>query len=654
MRCDVEFCQKSDIISPRKNKEQYLKINTRKISGELLDFKYYLNNNPRVTEFINGWICEYLATLHDVPNFINDIEISIYQVKFCTIYWTDRESFVSECSTVVKYKVLSEGLTYTTRFSFWLDGYFALDDLQVMNFRTSTHKGLESHFTQRLDLIPYMNRGEYDIAASHIISKYYPEFSVTTDNIGTVDVILLAQRMELNLVFLNVSEVNEQQRAMVKFDNEPVKAFDPETGEIIEYLPTVGDLIVDAKLLDPKRVGELNNSILHECVHWEFHWQHFAFKRILSNYYGSPKLIPLNLVNENPEYAMECQAKGIAPRILMPKNSVEKMIISTMGEYSYLGFSNVTELSLLAKAVDKVAVAYHASKQSAKIRIEELGFSNNSSVYDFVDGSYVPSHITSASGETYLHQTFTIGFSELINLASANSELSELLLTGEYVYADKFVCLNDSRYVQAGPFGHLVLTDQALNDVSKCCLSFSYEYLNFNSGLSTQYEYTLFKLSEADYGRILNGFNQNAEILDVREEAVALDNFNAYIQEIISENEGIVDYLYDVRLTFEEVVSKIVEYRGYDNQEFVAQTNLHRNFLSKLRQFKGTSYEEMTLLRLFVGLKIPTTYLEKFFAIAGKTINPTDKKMQYITQLISVFHGIEIDKFEKLVKQIPA
>ncbi|HFI0146343.1 TPA: hypothetical protein ACGO6K_000140 [Streptococcus suis] len=239
-------------------------------------------------------------------------------------------------------------------------------------------------------------------------------------------------------------------------------------------------------------------------------------------------------------------------------------------------------------------------------------------------------------------------------MASANSELSKLLLTGEYVYADKFVCINDSRYVEVDSFGRLILTEEALNDVSKCCLSFSYEYLNFNSGLSTQYEYTLFKLSEADYGRILNGFNKNAEILDVREEAVALDNFNVYIQEIISENEGIVDYLYDVRLTFEEVVSKIVEYRGYDNQEFVAQTNLHRNFLSKLRQFKGTSYEEMTLLRLFVGLKIPTTYLEKFFAIAGKTINPTDKKMQYITQLISVFHGIDIDKFEKLVKQIPA
>ncbi|MGC4439543.1 hypothetical protein ABXW85_11765, partial [Streptococcus suis] len=193
-----------------------------------------------------------------------------------------------------------------------------------------------------------MNRGEYDLAAKHILSKYYPEFSSPTDNVDTVDVMVLAQRMGLNVVFLNVSEVNEQQRAMVKFDSEPVKAFDPETGEIFEYFPKMGDLIVDAKLLIPNRVGELNNSILHECVHWEYHWQHFAFKRMLSNHYGSPKLIPLNLVNDNPEYSMECQAKGIAPRILMPKNSVEKLVISTMREFSYLGFSNVTEFSLLA------------------------------------------------------------------------------------------------------------------------------------------------------------------------------------------------------------------------------------------------------------------------------------------------------------------
>ncbi|HFI0146344.1 TPA: hypothetical protein ACGO6K_000141 [Streptococcus suis] len=300
-----------------------------------MDFKHYLNNNPSVTGFINGWIREYLVGLHNIQ-FFSDIEISIYQVKFCTIYWTDRESFVSECSTVVKYKVLSEGLTYTTRFSFWLDGYFVSDDLQVMNFRTSAPKGLENHFTQRLDLIPYMNRGEYDLAASHILSKYYPEFSSANDNVGTIDVMLLAQRMGLNVVFLNISEVNEQQRAMVKFDSEPVKAFEPETGEIFDYFPEIGDLIVDAKLLDPNRVGELNNSILHECVHWEYHWQHFAFKRMLSNHYGGPKLIPLNLVNDNPEYSMECQAKGIAPRILMPKNSVEKMVISTMGDTATL------------------------------------------------------------------------------------------------------------------------------------------------------------------------------------------------------------------------------------------------------------------------------------------------------------------------------
>lgn len=619
-----------------------------------MDFKHFLNHNKQVIGFINAWSQEYIKSIHYSTSTDNDIQVTRYQVRFCSIYRISRDSFTVECQTIVKYLVVSENLSYTTKIRFWIDGLFREGNLFVSNYRVEQPLGVETLFNLRLDLIPYMTKEEYELASNEMIGLYYPEFLSSEVGTSSVDAMKIAERMGLNVVFLNISEVNEDQRAMVKFDAEPVAVFDMDTGEIYEHTPRIGDLIVDSSLLNASRIGELNNAILHECVHWEYHWQHFEFKKILSNYYGTPKLIPLNTVNDNPEWSMEVQAKGIAPRVLMPRDSVEKIVVDTMGEHSYLGFSNVTEVTLLAESVKNVAEFFSASKQSAKIRLKELGFSNNSSVYNYVDGSYVPNYISSASGIASMYQTYNIGVTELINLASSNQELAHLLLSGEYVYADSFVCLNDSRFVETGPFGRLVLTDEALNDVSNCCLAFSFEYLQFNNGLSNFYEYTLFKLSDADFGRVLNGFSQNADSLSSKEEPVALDNFNHYIHEIVIENNGIVDYIYDINLTFEQTVSEIVDYRGYDNSEFMNQTNLNRNFLNKLRKFEGKNYEELTLLRLFVGLKIPNIYLERFFNKAGKTINPTDVRMMHISQIISIYHGIDIDSFEKLMKKIPA
>lgn len=619
-----------------------------------MDFRYFLNQNQQVIHCIQTWTQAYITSLHSDSDSVSEIEVVYYEVKFCSIYRINRNSITVDCQTVVNYLVKDEGLLYTTRVCFWLDGHFGAGGLLVYNYRTVQPLGLESYFTQRLDLIPYMSKEEYEKASSMMIDLYYPEFAQAENTLKQVDARKIAERLGLTIIFLHLSEVNENQRAMVKFDSEPIDVFDIDTGEIYEYIPNIGDLIVDSRLNDENRIGELNNAILHECVHWEFHWQHFEFKKILSEYYGSPKLIPLNTVNADPERAMEAQAKGIAPRILMPKDSVEKIVINTMGEYSHLGFSNVTEVTVLADSVRKVAEHFNASKQSAKIRLEELGFSGNSSVYNYIDGSYVPNYISSSHDITPIRQTYNIGFTELISLVSTDQDLSQLLLSGQYVYADSFVCLNDSRFVEVGPFGRLVLTEEALNDVSACCLSFSFEYVRFYTGLSHLYDYTLFKLTDVDYGRVLNGFSQSADVLDIREEANSLDSFNTYIQEIVAENNEIVGHLYDFSLTFEEVVSAIVDCRGYGNAEFMAQTNLHRNFLNRLRQFQNKNYEEVTLLKLFVGLKIPAVHMDRFFAIAGKSINPVDKKMTHIRQILSIYHGIDIDRFEKLVKQIPA
>ena len=612
-----------------------------------MDIRYLLNDNPQIKGFIYGWIAEYLNSIHLTTDLIDDIDIEDYHVNFCTIYRTERDSFTVGCKSNVKYLIKSEGISCSYHLNFWIDGIFTEDTLLVGNFKTHLPNSDDDYIRLRLDLIPYMSKLEYEGAAKELIKKYYPEYQLGS----AIEPLVIANRMGLNVAYLNIAAVNPEQKGMVKFDTEPVQVLDYETGEILEYKPQIGDLIIDAGLLDPSRLGELNNTILHECTHWEYHWLYFKLKKLMLVCYGSTDLIPVNTINDAPEYSMECQAKGIAARTLMPKEEVEKLAIASLGSYSQYGFSNVAELKQLSETVKLISRHFNASKESAKYRLDELGFTKNSSVFNFVEGRYIPNYIISIDGTVLKNQTYHIAYSEFIDLLFRDEELAELVREGIYVFADNFVCKNDMRFLKVNEFGRLTLTEFALSDIGSACLAFEFKNINSGLQLSVDYEFTLFKLDAASCGRILTGFSDHTKELTGDNYQVALDGLNKHAHEIVDVNYDVGVVLHDRTLTFKQCLLKIIEIRGYDKQEFLERTNLDRNVWPDLSNDKSVRYSEKKLLRLFIGLQIPGSFLNRFFECAGIVINPLDKKYLHLQQLISMYHGMGIDDFEDMLEK---
>lgn len=68
---------------------------------------------------------------------------------------------------------------------------------------------------------------------------------------------------------------------------------------------------------------------------------------------------------------MEWQAKGVAPKILMPEKTVRPLVDRLLVEYS--GNDQVSVASF-ERVIDVLAETYDASRQAAKVRLVELGY----------------------------------------------------------------------------------------------------------------------------------------------------------------------------------------------------------------------------------------------------------------------------------------
>lgn len=83
---------------------------------------------------------------------------------------------------------------------------------------------------------------------------------------------------------------------------------------------------------------------------------------------------------------MEWQAKGVAPRILMPEKTTRMKVDELLSEY---GGSEKASIIDYENVIDELAELFDVSRQAAKVRLIELGYSKAEGVYPFVDGKYI-------------------------------------------------------------------------------------------------------------------------------------------------------------------------------------------------------------------------------------------------------------------------
>lgn len=210
-------------------------------------------------------------------------------------------------------------------------------------------------------LLPYIPPSEYDNVAKEFLERYYPGALSKPQKIPILDVA--RNNVGLDVQFICLSEESDIY-GMTIFEDGNVEIYDPD-----EYLYDTKffkrkTVLIDPKAVNKTNIGCRNNTIAHECVHWFKHRMYYRMQK-----YTLPKKAKyckcsvnnLSLYSDEEEI-MEKQAIGIAPRILMPRQ--------TFGEVAR-SYDKLTEYSW--REISEIAEFFGVSKQSVSIRLSECG-----------------------------------------------------------------------------------------------------------------------------------------------------------------------------------------------------------------------------------------------------------------------------------------
>lgn len=215
-------------------------------------------------------------------------------------------------------KVENDYNTYLKRFEFTAiceilltteNSSFRINSLFPENL--SCGKGIMSSM-----LVPIIYKDDLDVIAEGILEKYYPEALETP---VAINPNTMAERMGIEIKTAKLSE-NDNIFGQMCFESCSYINYESNRTETARRKT----MLIDPNCFLMRGYGFFNNTIIHECVHWEKHRFYFDLQRQFNSENCFIKCGSENM-GENYKW-MEKQANQLAPRILMPRKTVIKFV----------------------------------------------------------------------------------------------------------------------------------------------------------------------------------------------------------------------------------------------------------------------------------------------------------------------------------------
>lgn len=326
------------------------------------------------------------------------------------------------------------------------------------------------------DWVPYIRRRNFDDIAERFLSKYYPQ-ALTQPTPISVETIVSEMGLSIHQEKLTI---DDSIFGKMVFKDTDVEVIEEE--QLVAKHFNKGSILVDKDVVFKRNVGSYNNTVIHECVHWELHKVFHEVKMILDQEHSTVSSWTEENLADSSMWSsldwMEWQANGIAPRILMPKIQT-KIKIRELFQTLTLVNPDISRSELVQEVVDNLASFFKVSRQAAKIRMIDLGFKEANGVYNYLDDRYM--HNFAFELEAFDNgSSYTITSNDLCFEYCFNEKFKQIIDRNKFLYIDNHLCLKDKKYISMTKDGP-IMTDYAYEHMDECCLLFKVKSKNLKS-----------------------------------------------------------------------------------------------------------------------------------------------------------------------------
>lgn len=480
--------------------------------------------------------------------------------------------------------------------------------------------------------MPYVE--DFETEAESFLRKYCKE---VLDSPQATPIREIAQKqMNLDIVDSESLSPDDSIQGAIAFTAGIIEVYDWSSEEYIGYEVTQPTVFLDSDIINP---GRANNTLAHECYHWFKHRAYFRYQNTHNlGYEFAFRCLAGRQHDRSEQWSdiekMEWQARTIAPKILMPRCTVRMLLSDRFGDTK----SDAVQPSALKSAVEEIAEIYKVSRQSAAIRVSELGYPDAVDLYES-ETVVIDRQRRRSSTAAKFHQQ-PIDEVSAFRLYISNEFLRATLDTGAFCYAEGYFVLRDEKYVLPGEDA-LFLAEYARLHLSECTLDFSYKLVCSRTPVhDVQYMFR----ADTEYKK-LPSYDSNTQNMDEYNKALAkaLDAADTEFQTQLKRNRLVNE-------TTSQRMCKYMDAAHWNTSIFQSRTLLAPMDYTRVYQnhkFKVPSYTAMA-----VGLELTLHETEEALHLSGLGYDNSDDTDYAYMYILSAFHGCPIDECNTVLEKL--
>lgn len=463
-------------------------------------------------------------------------------------------------------------------------------------------------------LVPIISKDQLESVATDFLQRHYPEalkFPMA------IEPQVLAEKMGLTI---QVKEITKDLSVFgqIYFHSCDTELYDKTSDKLVQVKVDARTIIVDPKAYFLRNLGSVNNTIVHECVHWDLHRKAFELERLYNNSATRIKCQVVSGIRDNVKDAtdwMEWQANSLAPRIQMPYAPFMMKVQELIRKYREENGDFIL-IDIMEWLIDELALFYGVSRWAAKIRMVDVGYDEAIGVFTYIDGHYVRPH-SFKSGSIRKDQTFSISIKDALFESAFNPELKRKLESGNYLFIDSHICFNHPKYIIINEEGETVLTDYARIHMDECCLIFDLRIKSLSKyGEEFFTECVLFREAASNI------------VFEAHYSSDNKDNPN-HAEMIKKYNTELLNVARMLPATFSGTLNALIDWAGMTEEKLAEAACISEKTIQRLRNTEPDNVSIETVVQLAIGMQLPPVLSGCLLKASGKSFMMTEQHIMY-------------------------